>query len=142
MPPETGTAHCPSVIGVTLGGGVGRFEGEYGLVIDALESVRMVTATGTLVEASRTCNPDLFWAIRGAGANFGIITSATYKVHRYSNDGNVYLVDFTFPSNLSSSYSKVAESLQSNLNPKLAGNAFIIYNAATNQVYHSLVIFE
>lgn len=127
------------MIGVTLGGGVGRFEGEYGLVIDALESVRMVTATGTLVEASRTCNPDLFWAIRGAGANFGIITSATYKVHRYMNDGNVYLVDFTFPSNLSSSYSKVAESLQSNLNPKLAGNAFIIYNAATNQVYHSHV---
>lgn len=70
---ETGSAPCPPVIGVTLGGGAGRYQGTYGLMIDALVSARLVTAQGEMVEVSKTENPDLFWAIRGAGANFGIV---------------------------------------------------------------------
>lgn len=123
------------MIGVTLGGGVGRFQGLYGLIIDALVSVRLVTGDGELVEVSQNTNPDLFWAIRGAGANFGIITSATYKVHPLPNAGNIFTVDFTFPANLSSKFFKAVESMHGKLPPELAGNAFIAWNATTNQVY-------
>ncbi|KAI1338702.1 hypothetical protein F5Y15DRAFT_424979 [Xylariaceae sp. FL0016] len=130
---QTGTAWCPSVIGVALGGGVGRFEGIYGLVIDALVSVRIVTAQGDVVEASEQCNPDLFWAIRGAGANFGVITSATFKIHRMLNQGNIFTVDFTFPGNLSSQFFQVASEMGRNLSDKLAGNAFINFDSTTNQ---------
>lgn len=51
-------------------------------MIDALVSARLVTAQGEMVEVSKTENPDLFWAIRGAGANFGIVVSATFQAHR------------------------------------------------------------
>jgi FAD/FMN-containing dehydrogenase len=53
--------------------------GYFGLVLDGLVSARMVTADGRVVEVSETNNSDLFWGIRGAGANFGIITSATLQ---------------------------------------------------------------
>lgn len=122
------------MIGVTLGGGVGRFEGIYGLIIDALVSVRIVTAKGEVVEASEHSNSDLFWATRGAGANFGIVTSATYKVHRFLNDGNIFTVDFTYPANLSSQFFKTASDMGSHLPNKLAGNAFINYDSHKNQV--------
>ncbi|KAK8108235.1 uncharacterized protein PG998_010248 [Apiospora kogelbergensis] len=77
---QTGTATCPGMIGVTLGGGIGRLDGLQGLVLDALVSARIVLANGTLLEVSKTSNPDLFWGVRGAGQNFGVVTSATYKV--------------------------------------------------------------
>ncbi|RWA08729.1 hypothetical protein EKO27_g6368 [Xylaria grammica] len=130
------TAFCPGVIGVTIGGGVGRFAGIFGLMLDALVSVRIVTATGNLIEASQTSNPELFWAIRGAGANFGIITSAIYKVHPLSkvpNDGRIFTVDFQFPNNMSSPFYKAVESLNDKLPPELAGLSFVNYNSTTNQ---------
>lgn len=68
------------MIGATIGAGVGPYQGLHGLVIDALLSVRLVTASGKIVMASEQEHEGLFWAVRGAGANFGIITSATYKV--------------------------------------------------------------
>ncbi|KAK8070917.1 hypothetical protein PG997_011120 [Apiospora hydei] len=80
---QTGSATCPSLIGVTLGGGVGRFTGVHGLLLDALISVRMVTWDGRLITVSKTSYPDLFWAIRGAGANFGAVVSATYRSSAY-----------------------------------------------------------
>ncbi|TGJ85551.1 hypothetical protein E0Z10_g3189 [Xylaria hypoxylon] len=133
---QTGTAFCPAVIGVTIGGGVGRFTGIFGLMLDALVSVKIVTAAGSFIEASQTSNPELFWAIRGAGANFGIITSATYRVHPLSkvpNNGNIFSVDFVFPKNMSSPFYKAVQSLNNKLPPELAGISFINYNSATNQ---------
>ena len=53
--------------------------GTFGLILDALVSARVVTATGEVIEVSDTHNEDLFWTIRGAGANFGIITEATFQ---------------------------------------------------------------
>lgn len=72
-------------------------QGLHGLMIDALRSVRMVTASGDIVTASQTENPDLFWAVRGAGANFGIITEATYAVYDATNGGQHVNADFEFP---------------------------------------------
>lgn len=69
------------VIGATLGGGHGVFDGEYGIMSDNLLSVNMITAKGEKIAVNATENPDLFWGIKGAGNNFGLITEATYRVY-------------------------------------------------------------
>jgi len=66
--------------GLTLGGGLGWLAGKYGLVCDNLVSVDLVTAEGTMVTASADENPELFWALRGGGGNFGIATSLEYRL--------------------------------------------------------------
>jgi FAD/FMN-containing dehydrogenase len=69
------------VAGLTLGGGMGRLQRRFGLTVDNLLSVELVTADGQLVRASEEENADLFWGIRGAGANFGIVTSFEFRLH-------------------------------------------------------------
>jgi FAD/FMN-containing dehydrogenase len=69
------------IAGLTLGGGLGYLMGKHGAVCDNLLSLEVVTADGEIVVASEEQNPDLFWAMRGAGANFGIVTSFQYRVH-------------------------------------------------------------
>jgi hypothetical protein len=69
------------VAGLTLGGGIGWLQRKHGLTIDNLLSVDLVTAGGELVKASATENPDLFWGVRGAGSNFGIVTEFEFRLH-------------------------------------------------------------
>jgi hypothetical protein len=69
------------ISGLTLGGGIGWLVRKYGLAIDALQAVEIVTADGRQVVASETSHPDLFWAIRGGGGNFGIVTRFQYKLY-------------------------------------------------------------
>ncbi|TIC99758.1 FAD-linked oxidoreductase afoF [Colletotrichum higginsianum] len=130
---QTGTAYCPSVIGVALGGGVGRFTGLYGLMIDDLVSVRIVTANGTVLEASKKTNADLFWGIRGAGANFGIITSATFNVHPLLNKGNIFTTDLIFPANMTSAFFKAVETYSGRMPAEMAGIAIQVYDPAVGQ---------
>jgi FAD binding domain len=74
---------CPTVgiSGLTLGGGLGDLSGRFGAACDSLISADLVTADGRSVTASAMQNPDLFWAIRGGGGNFGIATSFVYQLY-------------------------------------------------------------
>jgi FAD/FMN-containing dehydrogenase len=72
------------VAGLTLGGGIGRLQRHFGLTIDSLRSVDLVTADGRLVHASADEEPELFWGLRGAGANFGIATSLEFELHPFA----------------------------------------------------------
>lgn len=72
---ETGVA------GLTLGGGLGYLTRRFGWGVDNLEAVEIVTADGRIVTASRAEHADLFWAVRGAGANFGVVTRFTFRLH-------------------------------------------------------------
>jgi hypothetical protein len=76
-----GTVSNTGIAGLTLGGGIGWLMGEHGLTVDNLLSVDIVTADGQARQASATENQDLFWAVRGGGGNFGIVTSFEYRVH-------------------------------------------------------------
>ncbi len=69
------------VAGLTLGGGLGYLTRRFGWTVDNLLSVEIVTADGTVRRASRDEHADLFWAIRGAGANLGVVTSFTFRLH-------------------------------------------------------------
>ncbi|MTI33108.1 FAD-binding oxidoreductase [Xanthovirga aplysinae] len=67
--------------GLTLGGGFGWLRTKYGLSVDCLLSVELVTAEGSLITANEKENPDLFWAIRGGGGNFGVVTSFCFQLN-------------------------------------------------------------
>jgi FAD/FMN-containing dehydrogenase len=85
LPPEevivTGTFSTVGLAGFTMGGGYGRLNSYFGLAIDQLAEATVVLADGRLVQASADCEPDLFWALRGGGGNFGVVTSMSFRVH-------------------------------------------------------------
>ncbi|KEY67090.1 hypothetical protein S7711_07065 [Stachybotrys chartarum IBT 7711] len=127
-----GGCSCPGMVGVTIGGGITNWLGVHGLLMDALLSVRLVTADGRIVEASEEANADLFWAIRGAGANFGIILSATYQLFPPTNDNEIVIVETTFAAQQNVSYYEALEVVTRTPVPELSLNAVTVWDETTN----------
>ncbi|KAI7763728.1 hypothetical protein LZL87_011585 [Fusarium oxysporum] len=81
----TGICECVGVSAPVLGGGHGWLQGQYGLASDQVISARVILPDGEAVTASEDSNPDLFWALRGAGHNFGIVTEWQYRIYDINN---------------------------------------------------------
>jgi FAD/FMN-containing dehydrogenase len=81
LAPVTGTARAVGMAGLTLGGGYGLLAGKHGLAIDNLVDADVVLANGRRVSASQDDDADLYWALRGGGGNFGVVTTARYRLH-------------------------------------------------------------
>jgi len=77
----TGICAGTGISGATLGGGIGWLMGKYGLAIDNVLSIELVTADGQLLKASAEENADLFWGLRGGGGNFGVVTAFEYRLY-------------------------------------------------------------
>ena len=76
-----GVVSSTGIAGLTLGGGLGWLMGKYGMALDNLRSVEIVTAAAQVLRANKNENPDLFWAVRGGGGNFGVATTFEYDLH-------------------------------------------------------------
>ncbi|MDR8393927.1 FAD-binding oxidoreductase [Aliifodinibius sp. S!AR15-10] len=92
----TGINSTTGIAGLTLGGGFGWLTRQYGLTIDNLVSADIVTANGDQLTVSKSKNPDLFWAIRGGGGNFGVVTRFEYKLYDVGPEIFAGLIVFPF----------------------------------------------
>ncbi|KAG8700071.1 hypothetical protein FRC08_004937 [Ceratobasidium sp. 394] len=90
-----GTVNHTGIGDLSLGGGVGWLCGQHGLVIDNVVQATVVTASGDILTASETENQDLYWALRGGGGNFGVVTEFVYRL--YDQRPDLYTATFVFP---------------------------------------------
>ena len=129
------------MVGATLGGGVGRYNGLHGLLLDSLLSVKVVTAAGKIEKASTTENPDLFWGLRGAGFNFATVLEATYSVY----DETAHLVlnaDFVFTPNASQEILEYFKTFEIGLPAKLSFILLATYAPQTQSVSHCSLVYN
>ncbi|RPA85699.1 FAD-binding domain-containing protein [Ascobolus immersus RN42] len=89
----TGSCGCVGWMGLALGGGIGKYSGQFGLVTDVLREVNIVTPSAGKQVASAKRNPDLYWALKGAGHNFGVVTSALVDLEPLNSDKSSPVAD-------------------------------------------------
>lgn len=125
---RAGIGSCPTtgLIGVALGGGIGRLQGKYGYLSDNMVSCKLVLADGSIINVSDKEHKDLFWALRGAGHNFGIVYEATFRVYPQPHGGIHHSWDFEFGLDKVRDLYTVMNKLVSDMHPNLA--CFLIWS--------------
>ncbi|NEN06340.1 FAD-binding oxidoreductase [Diaminobutyricibacter tongyongensis] len=120
MATPSGILSTTGVGGLTLGGGIGYLARRFGLTIDNLLAAEVVLADGSVVTASDTADSDLFWALRGGGGNFGVVTSFTFRCHDIGDHGTIIggpvLYDFADTAAVMRWYRQLLPSLPEELN--------------------------
>jgi FAD/FMN-containing dehydrogenase len=109
---SSGDTKTVGVGGLTLGGGVGWFVRLWGLAIDSLVSAEVVLADGRVVTASEASEPDLFWAIRGGGGNFGVVTRFTFRAHALPDGVVSGAIDFAPDTDLAAAFTVWRDTLR------------------------------
>lgn len=99
----------------------------------------MVTGTGSLIDVSATSHPDLWWGMRGAGFNLGIVTSATYEIYNFTNNGQAMSADFRFHANRNGSLYEYARSSTGKRPDTFSIDIAVAYNVAFGGVSHLLI---
>jgi DNA-binding SARP family transcriptional activator/tetratricopeptide (TPR) repeat protein len=120
MATPSGFLSSTGVGGLTLGGGIGYLSRRFGLTVDNLLAADVVLADGTFVTASEDSHSDLFWALRGGGGNFGVVTSFTFRCHDIGEGGTIIggpiLYDFADTADVMRWYRELLPSLPEELN--------------------------
>ncbi|KAI4154349.1 MAG: hypothetical protein LQ340_001728 [Diploschistes diacapsis] len=140
LPPATGCS-CVGIVGATLGGGIGYYSGLHGVISDSLLSARIITGKGELLTASATSNSHLFWAIKGAGFNYGVVTEATFQLYDQTNGGEAMNADMMFPASANGSVWKAIAGFVGNQPKELSLNAAVVFRPGTGLVMIVNAIF-
>ena len=112
------------IAGLTLGGGIGYLGRKHGLTLDNLISAELVTANGEIVSASKNENSDLFWALRGGGGNFGVVTSFKFKVYEVGPD--VMVAQVFYPIEDAKEVLQFYRAFTKNASDELGGYALVV----------------
>jgi FAD/FMN-containing dehydrogenase len=113
-------------MGAGLGGGHGRLQGFHGLILDNMIDANVVLADGSQILVSNTSYPDLWWGLRGAGHNFGIVTRFTYKIYDLPSPERYYAL-FTFGQDkLEQVFTEINTLMEAGLPPEI-GCIFVNY---------------
>ena len=129
-----GTFGTTGIAGLTLGGGIGHLMGRYGLTLDNLLQAEVVTADGRVLLASEEAHPDLFWALRGGGGNFGVVTRFFYRLHKLGSlTAGLLVYDFAHANAVIRSFRDVVEDTPDELtlvlvlgHDRASGNAVVV----------------
>jgi FAD/FMN-containing dehydrogenase len=116
-----GLISATGVAGLTLSGGIGWLRGRYGLACDNLAAADVVTAEGRLIRASPTENPDLLWALKGGGGNFGVVTNFEFKLHPI--DPELFFCGPAYPEERANEIIRLWRDFMSNAPDRLSGLA-------------------
>lgn len=125
---------CVGFTGATLGGGIGPYSGLYGAMSDSVSSIEMITGRGDILTVSADDYSDLFWGMKGAGFNYGIVTSLTYEVYDATNDGLAMNADMIFAGSQNGSVWALAQSFVGKQPKELTVTFSIEYDVGTGEV--------
>ncbi|KAK4203209.1 6-hydroxy-D-nicotine oxidase [Triangularia verruculosa] len=126
-----GLCMCVGYTGYTLGGGIGPYSGLYGTAADNLISAEIITGQGELLTVSDKSRSDLFYGLKGAGFNYGIVTSLKFRVHPATNSGQTIVTNMIFPGYLNGTVFELIKSFFGPNQPKELGIALSVgYNEA------------
>jgi len=119
-----GIVSTTGIAGLTLGGGIGYLGRKFGLTLDNLLSAKVVTAAGKLLHCDQTENPDLFWALKGGGGNFGVVTSFEYRLHEQNPE--ILAAQIFYPMEDAPRMIRAYRDLMAQAPDELAGYALVI----------------